>query len=178
MFEHVNCLLSQYLCVISHLSRLQDPAEVLKLMHFLKHLGDGAWTPLVIVSLNLCVLLLLLAAPGLLPRPPRLVHLTHILERELPQGGRCACSALPAHTVRENDVYFQWLTLTLSFISAYKKMNAVSSHYYIPSPLTGYQYWISTFWVFSSVFIGLHRMSLTRSRPGVISGNLFSTCWL
>lgn len=160
-------------CVISHLSRLHDPAEVLKVMHFLKHLGEGTWNPLVIVSLNLCVLLLLLAAPGLLPRLPWTVHhLTHVLERQLPQGGD-VLALLYLHTRWESkNVYFQWLTL--SFISAYKKV----THYYILSPLTGCQYWISTFWVFSSVFIGLHRMSLTRSRPGVISGNLFSTCWL
>ncbi|KAL0167914.1 hypothetical protein M9458_036136, partial [Cirrhinus mrigala] len=45
---------------------LQDPAEVLKVMHFLKHLGE--------VSLNLPILLLLLTAPGFLPGLPKTVH--------------------------------------------------------------------------------------------------------
>jgi len=55
----VYCL---HACVDSHLSRLQDPTEVLEVMHFLTHLCEGTRNPLFIVSPNLGVLLLLLAA--------------------------------------------------------------------------------------------------------------------
>lgn len=84
------------MCVNSHLSRLQDPAEVPKAIHFLKCLCEGTRHPLLIVSLNLCILLLLLAAPRL----PEAVHQpAHILERQLPQGGDML-ALLYLHTVR------------------------------------------------------------------------------
>lgn len=110
------------MCVISHLSRLQDPAEVLEVVHLLKHLGEGTRDPLLIVGLNLCVLLILLIAPGLLPRLPETVHHpAHIPERQLPQGGD-VLALLYLHRWENQNVYLQWLTLTLSFISGYKKV--------------------------------------------------------